>query len=187
MFQARLQGQICPEVSRQVGVMFIFRCSMSVNGVKLKVFQPLDPNISTKIRKDEKVEIDIDETRIIQEQTIEMYINYENVYDEYGKNTKKGEKPVHYVAIALVQKLNPARLMDDVMKNASISESDSLDMIRTHFQGSQIVEPFIKLSIKCPLTQEPIKFPARSESCVHVQPFCLKSFLVSIDKSKPRN
>ena len=160
---------------------------MFVNGTKLKVIQPLDPNVSTKIRKDEKVEIDIDETRILQDQTVELYMNFENIFDEYGKNSKKGDKPIHYVSVMIAQRLVSARLLEDVVKNNSISETQSFDIIKAHFEGSQIVEPFIKLSIKCPLTQEPIKFPARAEACLHVQPFCLKSFLISIEKSRPRN
>lgn len=160
---------------------------MFVNGIKLKVIQPLDPNVSTKFRKDEKVEMDIDETRILHEPSIELYISFENIYDEYGKNSKKGDKPVHYVSLMLAQRLVSNKLLEDVVKQNSISENQSLDLIKAHFEGSQIVEPFIKLSTKCPLTQEPIKFPARAEACLHVQPFCLKSFLISIEKSRPRN
>lgn len=143
------------------------KCQVSIAGVKVKAFQPLEQSISTKFRRDEKV--DFDHPLLQKADSIAFSISYENVYDDNGKNTLRSDKPVYIFAVAVVRKTSPKDVLELIMKEHSIGQEQFNRIVRSNFElGDQTERNLqleeVKVINRCPITHKKIIYPGRVAS-----------------------
>lgn len=139
------------------------RCNILLNGKNIRSFVSLDPNISTKMRRDEKV--DIDDREVFKSEKFTLTFKFESIFDEVNKNSVKGDNPIHLFCVVIVKKLPPKLLLKSILSNDKVDELTSKEFIR-HVFSEQSVDPNlavpeIKITNKCPITMQPIKYSGR--------------------------
>jgi hypothetical protein len=134
-----------------------------VNGNKIKVFNPLDINISTRVRKDEKVEIS--DASYFKAESLIISMNFENVFDDSGKNSSKSDRPVHYFCVVIAKRFSPVELLRQVTTLCRVSEEESKARILNFFKKEEqltgLAVPRERLTVICPVSCGDIQFPGR--------------------------
>lgn len=138
-----------------------------MNGKVVKNYQALDPNISTKIRKDDRVEIE--DKEVLRSERFSVTFRFESVYDEANKNTIKGEKPMHLFSVHIVKKLQPSELLRQVVTSNVINDEAGRQFVKEVFKAlcaePNVGIPEMKVLNRCTITSMVIKFPGRVASC----------------------
>lgn len=142
---------------------YLTRCTILLNGKSIRTFTHLDPNISTKMRKDEKV--DIDDKDVLKSERFTLTFKFENIFDEMNKNSVKGDNPIHLFSVFIVKKLPAKQLLKTITTQNKVEEASSKEFIRQVFSEQSVdpnlAVPEIKITNKCPVTMMPIKYPGR--------------------------
>jgi hypothetical protein len=131
----------------------------------VKVYQPLDPNISTKMRRDDVV--DIDDREVIRSERFTLTFKFETVYDDTNKNTKRGDKPVHLFTVLMVKKSSALEVLRNVTSNSKLDDEAGKLFVRDVFKlesaEPNVGVPEVKILNRCSITTQLINIPGRVE------------------------
>lgn len=137
--------------------------TIDFNGDKIKTFHALDCNISTKFRRDDKVDLS-NSPQICRSEGI-ITIEFSNVFDEGAKNSRKGENPYYIFGICVVKRYQPTTLINEIVETKTVTVEESKNRIIQAFQKGKHDETIaidkLQMSSKCIITSNNIVLAGR--------------------------
>ena len=148
-------------------IRFPDKCEVKINGNRIKSYLPLETSISTKFRRDEK--LDIEGVNYNKTDSLTLNFTYENVFDENGKNSVRPDRPMYIFGVCVVKRLLPEDVIDELIFKNSIGEDQFKALLKCNFEFEEKAEMNIaleevKVTNKCSLTYKNIQYPGRVES-----------------------